>query len=130
MPRPHSEIPSQRLAVGRSQSVAPGKPLRAIWWTIGITLVGWIILLYPVVLLAAISLVVMTGSLDSSVTASGVTLGILGLLATLCMAAFPPLLGFAVRLRRRSLWILALLTCAVSIAACIYLTVDWLIPLG
>lgn len=131
MPRPHSEIPSQRLAVARAQSAAPAtKPQRAVWWTVGIVLVGWALLAYPIILMTLISLVIMTGSLDGEVTAPGVALGILGMIGALAMFAFPVLLGFAVKVRRRSLWVPALLTGALTIAACIYLTVEWLIPLG
>lgn len=131
MPRPHSEIPSQRLAVSRSQAPAPeALPQRSIWWAVAITIVGWVLLAYPVVLLALLSFVVMTGTLDSTTTAASVALGILGFVATLSMLAFPPLLGFAVKTRRRPYWIAALLTGVLTIAACIYLTVEWLIPLG
>lgn len=131
MPRPHREIPSQRLAVARAQPAAPfQKPHRSLWWTVGITLAGWVLLAYPIVLLAALSLVIMTGSLDATVTASGVVLGIAGLLAAVAMLAFPLLLGLAVKVRRRTLWVPALLTGALTVAACIYLAVEWLIPLG
>ena len=131
MPRPHSEIPSQRLAVLRSQAPAPETPpQRSIWWAVAITLVGWVLLAYPVVLLALLSVVVTTGTLDSTSTAASVALGILGFIATLSMLAFPPLLGLAVKTRRRPYWIAAIPTGALTIAACIYLTVEWLIPLG
>lgn len=131
MPRPHREIPSQRLAVARSQApTAPDKPHRSAWWTVGITLVGWVMLAYPVVLLGLLSAIVITGSLDSTVTASSVALGIAGFLAALSMAAFPLLLGLAVKTRRRALWIPAVLTGLLTVAMCIYLTVAWLIPLS
>ncbi|ALV44386.1 hypothetical protein MB46_01485 [Arthrobacter alpinus] len=131
MPRPHSQIPSQRLAVARAQSSAPSaKPQRSVWWTIGIVLVGWALLAYPIILMTLISLVIMTGPLDGVVTASGVAWGIIGMIGALAMLAFPVLLGLAVKVRRRALWIPALLTGALTIAACIYLTVEWLIPLS
>ncbi|POH60153.1 hypothetical protein [Arthrobacter glacialis] len=131
MPRPHSEIPSQRLAVSRSQAPAPEALLqRSIWWAVAITLVGWVLLAYPMVLLALLSFVIMTGTLDSTTTAASVALGILGFVATLSMLAFPLLLGLAVKTRRRPYWIAALLTGVLAIAACVYLTVEWLIPLG
>lgn len=131
MTRPHREIPSQRLAVGRSQApAAPPKPHRSVWWAVGITAVGWAVLAYPVILLALLSAIVMTESPDSPVTATAVVLGILGFLAAVSMAAFPLLLGLAVKSRRRALWIAAILTGALSVAMCIYLTVEWLIPLS
>ncbi|SEE70166.1 hypothetical protein SAMN04489740_2236 [Arthrobacter alpinus] len=130
MPRPHSEIPSQRLAVAQAQNIATSKSQRSIWWTVGITIVGWAVLAYPMILLALLSLVVMTGSMDGTVTASGVALGIVGMLGSLAMLAFPVLLGLAVKVRRRRLWVPALLTGALTTAACIYVTVEWLIPLG
>ena len=131
MPRPHREIPSQRLAVARSEApAAPPRPHRSVWWTVGITAVGWALLAYPVVLLAVLSVIVMTGSFDATVTAHGVAAGILGLLASLAMAAFPLLLGLAVKTRRRSLWFAAVLTGVLTVVMCVYLAVEWLIPLG
>lgn len=131
MPRPHSEIPSQRLAMSRSQAPAPeAPPQRSIWWAVAITIVGWVLLAYPVVLLALLSFVVMAGTLNSTATAASVALGILGFVATLSMLAFPLLLGLAVKTRRRRYWIAALLTGVLTIATCIYLTVEWLLPLG
>ena len=131
MPRPHREIPSQRLAVARSQATAaPPVRHRSVWWAAGITAAGWAVLAYPVILLVLLSLVVMTGALDSAPTASGTALGILGLLASLAIAAFPPLLGLAVKTRRRSLWIPAILTGALAAVMCSYLLFVWIIPLG
>ena len=131
MPRPHREIPSQRLAVARSEAPAsPPRPHRSAWWTAGIIAVGWALLAYPVALLAVLSMIVMTGSLDSTVTAYGVAVGILGLLASLAMAVFPLLLGLAVKTRRRALWFAAILTGVLTVAMCAYLAVEWLIPLG
>lgn len=85
---------------------------------------------YPVVLLALLSVIVMTGSLNSTGFAYSVTMGILGLLATLAMIAFPVLLGFAVKSRRRPLWIAAILTGVVTVGMTIYLLVAWFMPLG
>ncbi len=131
MPRPHREIPSQRLAVARSEATAaPPRPHRSVWWIVGITAVGWALIAYPVALLAVLSVIVMTGSLDSTVTAYGVAVGILGLLASLAMAAFPLLLGLAVKTRRRALWFAAILAGALTVAMCVYLAVAWLIPLS
>lgn len=131
MPRPHREIPSQRLAVGRSQaSAGPPRPHRSVWWAVGITAAGWALLAYPAVLLALLSLLVMSSAFDTAVTPADVALGIFGLIATLSMAAFPLLLGLAIKVRRRALWVPALLTGALTGAACIYLLVVWVIPLG
>ncbi|MHA7270730.1 hypothetical protein [Arthrobacter sp. HLT1-20] len=117
--------------MARSQApVQEALPQRSIWWVVATTAVGWALLAYPVILLALLSFVVMTGTLDSTTTAASVALGILGFLAALSMLAFPPLLGFAVKTRRRSYWIASILTGALTIAACIYITVEWLIPLG
>lgn len=122
MPRPHREILSQRLAVARSQVPAPlPAPPRSWWWTVGIVVVGWVLLVYPTLLVALFSVIIMTGSLgDTSVTAD-VAQGVLGLLVTLAMAAFPVLLGLAVKTRRRGLWISAIAAGLVSIVACIYI---------
>ncbi len=131
MPRPHREIPSQRLAVSRSQApAAPPKPHRSVWWAVGITAVGWALLAYPVALLAILSFIFMTGSADTGVTGSAIALGVTGAVFTLAMVAFPLLLGLAVKARRRALWFAAIVTGALSVAACIYLTVEWLIPLS
>ncbi|MBP2411749.1 hypothetical protein JOF48_000548 [Arthrobacter stackebrandtii] len=131
MPRPHREIPSQRLAVARSKApAAPPEPHRSVWWAVGITLVGCALLAYPVVLLPLLSIIVMTGTLESTSAAPGIALGITGFVFTLAMVAFPLLLGLAVKTRRRAFWIAAIVTGAMSVAACIYLTVEWLIPLN
>lgn len=130
MPRPHREIPSQRLAVARSQAADVATAHRSRWWALGVWVAGWLLFAYPIVVLTLLSLVVMTGSLDHSVTASGVVLGIVGFVLVAAMLAFPILLGFAVKTRRRALWIPALLTGALSVASCIYLLVEWVIPMG
>ncbi len=131
MPRPHREIPSQRLPASRAQPPegAAKKP-RSLWWGMLITVVGWLLLAYPIVLLALVSTVFVSGPLDGKVTAAGVALGILGYIGTLAMLAFPPLLGFAVMARRRTPWLVAILTGVLTLAAFIYLTTQWLIPLG
>ncbi|MHA7306061.1 hypothetical protein ACX80E_12575 [Arthrobacter sp. TMN-49] len=117
--------------MSRSQAPAPeAPPQRSLWWAVGITAVGWVLLAYPMVLLALLSYVVMTGTLDTTATAASVALGILGFLATLSMLSFPLLLGLAVKARRRSYWIATIVTGLLTIAACIYLTVEWLIPFG
>lgn len=123
MPRPHREIPSQRLAVGRSQTpAAPPKPRRSVWWAVGITAVGWALLAYPVVLMTFLTLVFTAGIFD---TAASIALGLLGIVATLSMVAFPLLLGLAVKTRRRALWVPALPAGALTVIACIFLLVVW-----
>lgn len=87
-------------------------------------------LAYPAILLALLSFILMTGAEDSASAAPGITLGVLGILVALAMLAFPLLLGLAVKVRRRSLWIAACLTGVLTVAACIYVAVEWLVPLG
>ncbi|MDJ0312532.1 hypothetical protein [Arthrobacter sp. H35-D1] len=131
MPRPHREIPSQRLPVSRTQAPeTTAKKPRSLWWGMLITVVGWLLLAYPIVLLGLVSTVLATGPLDGKVTAAGVALGILGYLGTLAMLAFPPVLGFAVMARRRTPWIIAIVTGVLTLAAFLYLTVEWLVPLA
>ncbi|WP_218713556.1 hypothetical protein [Arthrobacter sp. BF1] len=130
MPRPHREIPSQRLATSVAQSAASPKPHRPPWLGVVIAIVGWALLAYPAIILALVSFIIMTGASGSGTTAPAIALGLLGFLATLAMLAFPLLLGLAVKARRRSLWIAACLTGVVAIGACIYLAVEWFIPLG
>lgn len=131
MPRPHSEIPSQRLAMSRAKTPVPeALPHRSIWWAVGLTVGGLALLAYPALLLAMLSLIIMNGSLDSAATAGDVAVGILGLIASAAMVAFPPLLGFAVRTRRRALWIPAVVTGAVSLAGFLYMLFGWIIPLA
>ena len=131
MPAPHREIPSQRLAIARSsRPTGFPKPHRTLWWTVGITVAGWALLAYPAFLLAALSLLMVKGSLDGDVTAGAVILGVVGFALTVCLMAFPPLLGFAVKTRRRSLWLPALLTGALSLVTGVYLLFGWIIPFG
>ncbi|MHA7178332.1 hypothetical protein ACX80D_16975 [Arthrobacter sp. Sr24] len=130
MPRPHREIPSQRLATSVAQSAVAPKPHRPPWLAIAITVIGWAILAYPAIILGLLSFILMTGSTDSPSAGPGITLGVLGFLVTLVMLAFPFLLGFAVKARRRSLWIGACVTGVVTLGALIYLAVEWFIPLG
>lgn len=129
MPRPHREIPSQRLAVARTSLPGPApKPHRSKWWAVGITIAGWALLAYPALLLAMLLLIIMGDSSGISVTAQSVAVGIFGFLVVAAMAAFPPLLGFAVKTRRRALWILAIATGALSLAGFIYVLFGWIIP--
>ena len=130
MPRPHREIPSQRLATSVATSATTAKPHRPPWLAIAITVAGWALFAYPAILLALLSFILMTGTEDSASAAPGITLGILGFLVTLAMLAFPLLLGLAVKAQRRSLWIAACLTGVLTVAACIYVAVEWLIPLS
>lgn len=127
---PYRDIPSQRMAVARSRAPAPAAPHRSSWWTVGIALTAWALLAYPAFLLAMLSLLIVNGSLDGQSGAGSVIVGSLGFLATACMVAFPPLLGFAVKTRRRSLWLPAILTGALSLVMCFYLLVGWIIPFG
>lgn len=131
MPRPHREIPSQRLPVSNAQvPEATAKKPRSLWWGMLITVVGWLLLAYPIVLLGLVSTVLATGPLDGEATAAGIALGILGYLGTLAMLAFPPALGFAVMARRRTPWIIAIITGVLTLAAFLYLTAEWLVPLA
>lgn len=127
---PYRNLPSQRMAVARSRTAESAAPQRSIWWAVGIAVAGWALLAYPAFLLSMLSLLIVNGSLDGQATAGSVILGILGFLATACMLAFPPLLGFAVKTRRRSLWLSAILTGALSLVMCFYLLVGWIIPFG
>ncbi|MEV8143507.1 hypothetical protein [Specibacter sp. NPDC078709] len=130
MPRPHREIPSQRLARSVATSATTAKPHRPPWLAIAITVAGWALLAYPAILLALLSFILMTESADSTSAAPSIILGVLGFLVALAMLAFPLLLGLAVKARRRSLWIAACLTGVLTVAACIYVAVEWLVPLG
>ncbi|MFC8302832.1 hypothetical protein ACFUCV_04010 [Specibacter sp. NPDC057265] len=125
----YREIPSQRLAVPRSSpSAQPAAQHRSIWWAVGVSVAGWALLAYPAFLLCMLSLLIVNGSLDGNVTAGSTILGILGFMSTACMVVFPPLLGFAVKTRRRSLWLPAILTGALSLVMSFYLLVGWIIP--
>ncbi len=131
MPAPHHKLPPQRLACSRSSRPAGStKPRRSLWWATAIPVAGWALLAYPAFLLAALSLLMVKGSLDGDVTAGAVIVGIVGFALTACMVAFPPLLGFAVKTRRRSLWLPAILTGALSLITGVYLLLGWIIPFG
>ncbi|ALE05032.1 hypothetical protein AL755_05270 [Arthrobacter sp. ERGS1:01] len=130
MTRPHREIPSQRLALSVTTIAAPTKPQRSVLWALGITLLGWLLLAYPAVLLALLSYILISGSDGSGTSASSVVAGILGMVFVVCMVAAPVLLGLAVMKRLRRFWIPAVITWVLSIAAVIYVIVEWLLPLG
>lgn len=130
MTRPHREIPSQRLALSVTSVAADTKPRRSILWAVGITLLGWLILAYPAVLLALLSYLFIAGAPASPATAGTVVAGLAGMVFVLCMAAAPLLTGLAVSRRRRSLWIGAVVTWALSIVAVVYLIVNWIVPLA
>ncbi|WP_269938072.1 hypothetical protein [Arthrobacter sp. HY1533] len=129
MPRPHREIPSQRLAVARTSlpGAAP-KPQRSKWWAVGITLAGWALLAYPAFLLAMLLLIIVSDSSGGAEAAQSIAVGSAGFLMVAAMATFPPLLGFAVKTRRRALWIWAITTGALSLAAFAYVLFGWIIP--
>lgn len=129
MPRPHREIPSQRLAVARTSLPGPApKPHRSIWWAVGITVAGWALLAYPAFLLAMLLLIIVGDSAGGPEAAQSTAVGIVGFLVVAAMVAFPVLLGFAVKTRRRALWIWAISTGALSLAAFIYVLFGWIIP--
>lgn len=129
MPRPHREIPSQRLAVARTSLPGPApKPHRSMWWAVGITLAGWALLAYPVFLLAMLLLIIVGDSSGGAEAAQSVAVGTVGSLVVAAMVAFPPLLGFAVKTRRRAFWIWAITAGALALAAFIYVVFGWIIP--
>jgi hypothetical protein len=130
MIRPHREIPSQRLPVSVTSIAAPTKSQRSVWWALGITLVGWLVLAYPAALLALLSYILISGSTDDAATAGSVVAGVVGMAFVACMVAAPPLLGLAVMKRLRRFWIPAVITWILSIVAVVYVIVEWLLPLG
>lgn len=131
MPKPHHEIPSQRLArTATTVPAAAAKPQRSIWWAVGISLVGLAVVAYPAILLALLSYLLIAGSFGDAPTTSSITIGLLGMAWVLCMIATPILLGFAVTKRRRGLWIGAIVGVVLSLASLIYLLSAWMIPLG
>lgn len=72
-----------------------------------------------------LSTYIATVSIYGSEAASTVALGLVGILLALAMLAFPVLLGFAVKTRRRALWVPALITGALSLITFIYFMVTW-----
>lgn len=84
-------------------------------------MVGWALLYYPMLLVALFSVIIMTGSVGDTSATADLAQGVMGLLVALVMAAFPVLLGFALRTRKRGLWISAVAAGLVSVAACIYI---------
>ncbi|GAA4657212.1 hypothetical protein [Arthrobacter cryoconiti] len=134
MSRRHHSIPSQRLPLSVSSATTsrttPAKPARSRFWAVGITGIGWILLVYPAALLALISYILITGSTDDPATASSVIAGLFGMIAVASMAAAPLFTGLALTTRRRGLWIAAIITWVFSIAAVVYVIVEWLVPLA
>jgi hypothetical protein len=129
--RPH-HIPSQRLplSVSTIQAKDSAKPRRSMWWAAGIAIGGWALLAYPAVLLVLLSWILVTGSGIDGSTGGSTAAGVLGLAFVVCMAAAPVLFGLAVARRLRGLWIGAIATGVLSLAAVVYVIVEWVVPLG
>lgn len=68
----------------------------------------------------------MTGTLDSTTTATSVALGILGFVATLSMLAFPPLLSQAGRFKEKAMLRAALITGIPTVCVVLYFVFRWL----
>ncbi|NVM93715.1 hypothetical protein [Arthrobacter wenxiniae] len=130
MSRRQHFVPSQRLPVSVTSVAAGTKPRRSVLWIVGIVLVGWLVLAYPAVLLALLSVLLMAGTASSPATAGSVAAGVFGMAAVLCMVAAPPLTGLAVSWRRRGLWVGAVVTWVFTIVAVVYLLVNWILPLA
>lgn len=130
MSRRQHFVPSQRLPVSVTSIAADTRPRRSVLWIVGITLVGWLLLAYPAVLLALLSVLLMAGTASSPATAGSVVAGVAGLSAVLCMVAAPLLTGLAVNRRRRGLWVGAVVTWVLTVVAVVYLLVNWIIPLA
>lgn len=62
MSRRQHFIPSQRLPVSVASATTEAKPHRSLLWAVGITLLGWLVLAYPAVLLALLSYLYMAGT--------------------------------------------------------------------
>ncbi|MCQ9164895.1 MULTISPECIES: hypothetical protein [unclassified Arthrobacter] len=130
MSRRQHFIPSQRLPVSVASATTEAKPHRSLLWAVGITLLGWLVLAYPAVLLALLSYLYMAGTGASPATAGSVVAGLAGMVFVLCMVAAPLLTGLAVSRRRRGLWVGAAVTWALTAVALVYLLVNWFLPLG
>lgn len=93
------------------------KPQRSVWWLIGIALVGWTILAYPI----ALALVVLHTILTSTAQGSNPLTMFFGSLQSwavlLSMIPFPVLLGLAVFKRHRGLRICAIITGTIAPAS-------------
>lgn len=79
-------------------------------------------------MLAMLLLIIVSDSSGGAEAAQSVAVGIVGFLVVAAMVVFPPLLGFAVKTRRRGLWIWAITTGALSLAAFLYMLFGWIIP--
>ncbi len=130
MPRPHREIPSQRLARSSSSVAATSKPRRSVLWALGITVLGWILLAYPGAILALLSYLFVAGSTANPATPESVMFGLSGMVFVLCMAAFPLCTGLAVTWRRRAWWTWAVVSGVMSAVAVVYVVVNWIVPIS
>lgn len=98
------------------------KPQRSAAWAIITTLIGWIVVAAPVAATSLLSYLLFISASGESNPTAVIFQGLLSGAMTICMIAFPVLLGLALMKRHRGLWISAIITAALSVATLIYIS--------
>lgn len=94
-----------------------------------VSLIAWIVLIVPVVLIALIIFAGVTRPDSSVIVVGKIGLIILGVVLLFCMIAFPHLLGQAVIHRERAMYRAAIVTGIPTAGVLVYLLIRWLMNL-
>lgn len=104
-----------RLLPQRSQAVGSA-----------VTLVGWLVVIIPIIAMALLIFAAVTNPDASLATVGKIGLIVLGAVLLFCMIAAPHLLGQAVIHRERGMWRAALWTGIPTVCVILYIVFRWL----
>lgn len=91
-----------------------------------VSLVGWVVVILPIILMSVLIFSAVTNPDGGMATAGKIALMFLGAILLFCMIAAPHLLGQAVIHRERAMWRAAAVTGLPTVAVILYLTFRWL----
>ncbi|MFQ4147687.1 hypothetical protein AAGW05_03160 [Arthrobacter sp. LAPM80] len=95
-----------------------------------VSLIGWAVVILPIILMAILILATVIEPSASLATPGKLALILLGAVLLFCMIAAPHLLGQAVIHRERALWRGAIITGIPTVAVILYFIFRWLGNLG
>jgi hypothetical protein len=114
----------QNPAAPRREQQLPPRPQLA--GTVA-ALVGWVVVIVPIIAMALIIFATVTNPGSSIATVGKIALIVLGAVLLFCMISAPHLLGQAVIHRERALWKAALWTGVPTVGVLLYLAFRWLL---
>lgn len=117
--------PSRQPAPHREQLLPPRPQLTGTL----VSLLGWVVVIIPIIAMALIIFAAVTNPDTSIATVGKIALIVLGAALLFCMIAAPHLLGQAVIHRERDMWKAALWTGIPTLAVILYLAFRWLVNL-